>query len=261
MKRGKTFWTCLECGHQVYDAALRVAAPAWPGSADLEKLPSGLALPWWEFRREAHAVMRLHRLCDTAEILTRFLTIVALGELRAANAGSLLPEVLNAVSSQIERPTFGQWRDMLRALVARLPDAPVFSELAGFVQKELLSRMDSHGAEGEEAARHKNIVVMHNAAVHGGPMSEQSARKYLNTWEPWKDCARRWLFWRQRTIGPKLLPYTSWLTPVHSGSSAASAAIFRSRISGGTPASFRPCNSRARQSRARPLATGRLRSR
>jgi hypothetical protein len=42
-------------------------------------LPSVLAIPYREYAAEKHAVMRLFRLCETVENLTRFLAILAFG--------------------------------------------------------------------------------------------------------------------------------------------------------------------------------------
>jgi hypothetical protein len=44
-------------------------------------LPSVLAIPLAEYATETHPVLRLHRLCDAAEIVTRFCTLVGLAEL------------------------------------------------------------------------------------------------------------------------------------------------------------------------------------
>jgi len=79
--------------------------------------PSVIAIPLAEYFRETHPVMRLHRLCDAVEVLTKFLTVAALGELKRQLQGQPLPEaLLKVLQPQIERPTFGQWLAMLLAL-------------------------------------------------------------------------------------------------------------------------------------------------
>jgi hypothetical protein len=116
--KGKKYWVCEECGHRVpvSDAA------AGPPPDALAALPSPLALPLRDYAQEAHPVLRLHRLCDAVEIVTRFCVVVALGEQRVRCAGQPLPEaLLRELRPRIELPTFGKWKAMLEALVRDLP--------------------------------------------------------------------------------------------------------------------------------------------
>ncbi|MCP6726078.1 hypothetical protein NL526_28880, partial [Klebsiella pneumoniae] len=71
----------------------------------LDALPSLLALPLHEYATETSPVLRLHRLCDAVEILTRFCTIVAIGELRGPNDGNLPEAILSELQPRIEMPT------------------------------------------------------------------------------------------------------------------------------------------------------------
>jgi len=114
------FLVCGQCGYQA-----ECSARPSPGVSDsYQRLPSILAIPLAEFAGETHPVMRLHRLCDAVEIVTRFCTIVALGELRQRLADQPLPNtLLEALQPQIERPTFGQWRNMLATIVEHLARA------------------------------------------------------------------------------------------------------------------------------------------
>src|SRR5450759_1383620 len=116
MTRGQKIWFCEECGLR---RPRYLAPPESPSSrlAGLDCLPSMLGIPLREFEEEAHPVMRLHRLCDAIEILTRLFTIVSLAELRWHLGDAPLPEdLLRELQPQIERPTFGQWRNMLQAV-------------------------------------------------------------------------------------------------------------------------------------------------
>src|SRR4051812_35595665 len=93
MEKGRKFWNCQECGTSVPVAPSvteRVATAILPA---LEALPSVLALPLHEYAAETSPVLRLHRLCDAVEILTRFCAIVAIGEARGLNDGRL-PEAV-----------------------------------------------------------------------------------------------------------------------------------------------------------------------
>jgi hypothetical protein len=141
-----------------------------------------LAIPLHEYAAEAHPVMRLHRLCDAAEILTRFLTIEALGELRTRLGSAPLPEeVLRVLQPQIERPTFGQWRAMLAALVEHLErgDPLVLPELPDFVQQQWLPCLPGGTALPEEC-----LISLRNLLVHGGAMTRARAAELLDVWQP-----------------------------------------------------------------------------
>ncbi len=61
------YWIC-----SVHQPPVSVPDPIL---GEIDPLPSVLALPLREFAIETHPVMRLHRLCDAAEILTRLLTM------------------------------------------------------------------------------------------------------------------------------------------------------------------------------------------
>jgi hypothetical protein len=147
-------------------------------------LPSVLAIPYREYAAEKHAVMRLFRLCETVENLTRFLAILAFGELRRGlpSAQEPLPdELLALLQPRIERPTFGQWRDMLKGLNNFLSqgDDLVVPELPAFVSKYLAPLMPGRDALEEEC-----VVSLRNLLAHGGGMSRSRAAELLAVWEP-----------------------------------------------------------------------------
>ena len=183
MTPGIGFRVCLSCGQHVQDTGVPESLPI-----DFDDLPSFLSIPWAEFQSETHALVRLHRLCDTVEILTRLLSIIALGECRRALGDKSLPrDLIDVLRSRIERPTFGQWRDILLALVNSSTYShadPVVPELTAFVQNDLLPRMHSGGASGE-AAMLRNIIELRNVLVHGPAMLPASAQFLLKYWQPW----------------------------------------------------------------------------
>ena len=75
-------------------------------------LPFPLALVISEYIREGVPFVKLHRLTDAAELLTRFATMVLLSDvLRQRDE---FPESLRkALSEKIERPSFGAWKELL----------------------------------------------------------------------------------------------------------------------------------------------------
>ena len=156
-------------------------------------LPSVIAIPLEEYFRETHPVQRLHRLCDTVEVLTKFLTIAALGELRRQLRGQPLPEtLLKVLQPQIERPSFGQWLAMLLALTEAVAwdQAVCGPAFPNFVKGHLEAGL--WGPQG--------LVKFRNDLVHGGGMPKPWAREQLERWDPWLT---------------ELLPHLAFLTEVH----------------------------------------------
>ena len=147
---------------------------------DHERLPSVLAIPIREFRDEQHPIQKIHRLVDAAEIVTRFCTAVALAEVRRLRRGEPLPDrVLGLLRERIERPTFGQWRDMLSGLIEQLgdPERLVVPGLPSFVKGKLLPCLS-----GPVSAA--GLVRYRNDLVHGGTGSRQAASEALQHWNP-----------------------------------------------------------------------------
>ena len=97
MKLVGDFWFCGKCRHSVL-------AP------NFERLPSVLAIPLRDFYAETNPIVRVHMMCETAEIVTRFIVIVFLGEARRILNNEPLPDtLLKELQLDIERPTFGKW--------------------------------------------------------------------------------------------------------------------------------------------------------
>ena len=159
---------------------LSVAPASFPEqTTDLARLPSLLAIPLQEYRAERHFVMRLQRLCDAAEHLTRFCAIVTLAELRRRSNDRPLPDLLlRELRPQIERPTFGKWRGILEALVKTISrnEGLVLPELPGFITQQLLPRLDGGDSEPSETS----LLTLRNLLVHGGGMTQDQAKYFLH---------------------------------------------------------------------------------
>jgi len=175
----------------------RGAAAAVPWA----NFPSILALPLADYDGERQPVLKLHRLCDAGEILVRFCVTLALGELRQLNP-ELPPRVVAVLQEHIERPTFGRWLAMLRALLEHLtPALPLLvPELPAFVNKTLLPAMGGTGdgigradkESGEDPER--NLIDLRNLLCHGGAMRAEVAEHYLDKVGPAGEGGwRRWL--------------------------------------------------------------------
>ena len=127
--------------------------------------------------------MRLHRLCDAVEVLTRFCSVTLLGELTQRLGDTPLPEdLLKILQPNVSTPTFGKWCGMLQALQAecRARGGLVVPELPDFVRDALLTIMPFE----VEATPESSVLALRNLAVHGGGMTTATADPYLAIWEP-----------------------------------------------------------------------------
>jgi hypothetical protein len=169
------------CTRRCAGRLVAVSSDHDPGSDPhlLTRLPSMVAIPVQEYLLETHAAMRLLRLCEAAELVTKFLAIAALAELRRHDSrGALPPSVVDALlHHQIERPTFGQWANILKTLSDALPavETLVLPELPEIANDRLLPALLGQG----------RLVYRRNLFVHGGGMSSAAAQGWLPTWEPW----------------------------------------------------------------------------
>src|SRR4051794_30855305 len=97
---GRT-WDDRDAADNAYLCTRKCGGPLTPaeqaGGADLvQKLPHPLAVVLHEYLAEPNDYIKLHRLCDAAEMLTRFLATVVLAELAAAGESSAWPQRLRA---------------------------------------------------------------------------------------------------------------------------------------------------------------------
>jgi hypothetical protein len=147
----------------------------------ISRLPSPIAIPLNSYWVEQNPVLQIHRMCDAAELLTRFLTIIALAELRRSLGDAPLPKtLLDRLQGDMERPTFGRWRGMLAAVLDHLPsvDGLVVPVLAAVTRKYLLPRLDGTDAPID------GLIELRNDLVHGGALSEAAARRLLSEHVP-----------------------------------------------------------------------------
>lgn len=153
-----------------------------PGKLLLD-LPQPLALLLHEYDQEHHPYVKLHRICECAEMLVRFLVAVAFAELRRSVPAAFDSRELQSVllgdeekrTSGLSRPTFGDWLAMLQAAMQQLPgeDLLVVRELRTFVARvmELISP-SKHTPENA-------IYDLRNALAHDGRFSLDRARACL----------------------------------------------------------------------------------
>jgi hypothetical protein len=190
MMSGGLYWMC---GRHSPPELIPVdepgTAPSGLPSTQFDRLPSVLAIPLGEYAHESHPVMRLHRLCDSVEILTRFSFIVELGELRKRLGDDPLPEPLaRTLRDQIERPTLGQWKNLLQVTAEALSrtDPLVLPELREFVLGELIPGLErGPRSPKDKRSDEPGLIDLRNNLVHGGAMTRAEAGRQLEVWEPW----------------------------------------------------------------------------
>ena len=105
-------------------------------SSDLGQWPSVVAIQLHEYQREQVPFVKLWGICDIVETMLRLAAVAGLSELR--NLSGDLPESLRQeLSNQIDRPTFGQWRFILRKVMFYLPvDNELVADLNGWLDAE-----------------------------------------------------------------------------------------------------------------------------
>ena len=146
---------------------------------DLEGLPSFLAIPLRHWEEEAHPVMRLWRLCDTVEILVRYLTAVGIAEQVQLAGGQLPLDLARKLAQRIERPSFGQWLELARsALGHEAPRGPLLeaAHQAFFEKVEPLVGRQKDAPE-------THVGPLRNLLAHGGGLTRTGAFELLEIHE------------------------------------------------------------------------------
>ena len=135
----------------------------------LDAAPTFIALPLIDCLTETHPVVKLFRLCDAGEALTRFCAAAVFAEIRAER-GELPDGLLTQLRPEMERPTFGAWKIKLDAARRYLPSdrQPGLATFAAEVSA--LVGTPSDAAEAD-------LVRVRNLLVHAGALAAASRRK------------------------------------------------------------------------------------
>jgi hypothetical protein len=149
----------------------------------LERLPTVLAVPLHQFAAATEAEQRLHRLCDAAEVIGRFCTVLGVAEARLPGERHQLPErLVKVLGPTIQTPTFARWLSMARDLAdflsadRALPLA--LPELPRFIRDVLLKT-----APPGNRYLDGSLLELRNTLAHGGAMSAAMA-DYLLRGDP-----------------------------------------------------------------------------
>ncbi|MEZ8220400.1 NACHT domain-containing protein, partial [Candidatus Fervidibacteria bacterium JGI MDM2 JNZ-1-D12] len=176
MFRGEKFWVCGNCGSSVpieQQPILKPLPSDHPFSHLIGELPTPIAFVLYEFFAESHPYITLHRLCDAAEIITRFFTIIALSDLLRQH-GQFPEPVQDALTEKIERPTFGAWKELLQIACQNLKGCFV-DELPEFVKEQWLPALGG-GSDNPEKA----IIALRNFIVHSARLPQHQAQELLD---------------------------------------------------------------------------------
>lgn len=178
--RKKNFSRCEQCGFT--DASSEKQLETSPElshsiKAKIDLLPFPLALCFYEYARETNPYLQLHRLTDAAEMLTRFLTIVALSDILRLQ-GDFPDQLKEELEKRIERPTFGAWKELLRVAVISLEKGKqkntcFVAGLPDYVNKTLLPLLGSDGNPEQQ------IIPLRNLLAHQGRLSDKQAAELL----------------------------------------------------------------------------------
>ncbi len=125
----------------------------------LEHLPFPIASLLSDYAREKNEEIKLHRLVDAAELVTRFCAILMLSDLAGAGMSQRLKDTL---SRNLAFPSFGKWKVILHASLTDLRQAAercFVQELPEFVERVLLRSLDA-------SRDYIGIISMRNWLVH-----------------------------------------------------------------------------------------------
>lgn len=181
------FLICPNHGEQSIEKPSSPVPPAATESHPLltlsHDLPFPLALIIRDYLSADNPFIKLHRLTDGAELLTRFVTIIVLSDLLRLR-GEYPESIRKELAERIERPTFGAWRNILGSaceeLFAKKRRAECFvTELPAYVKGRLLPALG--GNEGDAT---NQIIALRNILAHQGRLGDDQAQEFLVHHQP-----------------------------------------------------------------------------
>jgi tetratricopeptide (TPR) repeat protein len=149
-----------------------------PYSELCSQLPTPLAVPIDEFGRILNTISQwqayraLWAMVDAAELITRFIAIVALLDVRQQSGET--PEPLRKVLvNLLERPTFGAWRDIAHSAIEKLGTSTLVQELPDFWKQHWGPLFEGGSAE-------QSIIELRNRMAHTARLTDEEAQRLLN---------------------------------------------------------------------------------
>jgi len=148
---------------------------------DLGLLPSFLAVPVQQWRKSDHPRDRLWRICETAEVLLRFVAAVRISDVAAQHDGKLPPKFREALANSMRWPTLGQWMQVVEGAFKTKEFAARHSAAVALCESferrgplwKLATQRDGPGGSLE------SVHALRNFLAHGGGISKEYAKSLL----------------------------------------------------------------------------------
>jgi tetratricopeptide (TPR) repeat protein len=158
------------------------------------QLPTPLAVPIDEFGRildtisQGQAYRALWAMVDAAELITRFIAIVALLDVRQQTGET--PEPLRKVLVNVlERPTFGAWREIAQVALRLLKRGSFVEELLAFWEEHWEPLLNGDSAEN-------SLLELRNMMAHTSRFRDEDAQRLLEAHrERFGDAIMQLKFW------------------------------------------------------------------
>jgi hypothetical protein len=195
MQRLSKFWVCEEHDPPVaIPIRTTPTETVHPYSELCSQLPTPIAVPIDEFGKWAKnkspmlAYRALWAMVDAAELITRFIAIVALFDVRQQSGET--PEPLRKVLVNVlERPTFGAWRDIAHSAIEKLGTSTLVQELPDFWKQHWCPLFEGGSAE-------QSIIELRNRMAHTARLTDEEAQRLLDAHcERFEKAIRALNFW------------------------------------------------------------------
>jgi tetratricopeptide (TPR) repeat protein len=179
MQRLNRFWVC-----EAHDPPVSISIQTTQTRTEhayselCSQLPTPIAVPidefgkWAENKSPMLAYRALWAMVDAAELITRFIAIVALFDVRQQSGET--PEPLRKVLVNVlERPTFGAWRDIAHSAIEKLGTSTLVQELPDFWKQHWGPLFEGGSAE-------QSIIELRNRMAHTARLTDEEARRLLD---------------------------------------------------------------------------------
>jgi tetratricopeptide (TPR) repeat protein len=195
MRRLSKFWVCEEHSPPVaIPIRTTPTETVHPYSELCSQLPTPIAVPidefgkWAENKSPMLAYRALWAMVDAAELITRFIAIVALLDVRQQTGET--PEPLRRVLVNVlERPTFGAWREIAQVALRLLGSNPFVEELPAFWRKHWEPLLNGDSAEN-------SLLELRNMMAHTSRFRDKDAQRLLEAHrERFGDAIMQLKFW------------------------------------------------------------------
>jgi hypothetical protein len=148
-----------------------------PYSELCSQLPTPIAVPidefgkWAENKSPMLAYRALWAMVDAAELITRFIAIVAMLDVRQQTGE--IPEPLRKVLvNLLERPTFGAWREIAQVALRLLKRGSFVEELLAFWEEHWEPLLNGDSAEN-------SLLELRNMMAHTSRFRDEDAQRLL----------------------------------------------------------------------------------